>query len=92
VYTDSQYVADAISKGWAKRWRANGWKRNQKDRAVNPDLWAELLDLCEYHKVTFVWVRGHAGNTENERCDRLSVLASQGKDLPVDEVYERGEA
>lgn len=92
VYTDSQYVADAISKGWAKRWRANGWKRNQKDRAVNPDLWAELLDLCEYHKVTFVWVRGHAGNPENERCDRLSVLASQGKDLPVDEVYERGEA
>ncbi len=89
VYTDSQYVADAMSKGWAKRWRANGWKRNQKEHAVNPDLWAELLDLCDYHRVKFIWVRGHAGNPENERCDRLGVTASQGRDLPADEEYER---
>jgi len=57
--------------------------------AVNPDLWARLLDLCDAHTVTFVWLKGHAGHDENERCDRLSVDASAAMDLPADEVYEK---
>ena len=88
VYCDSQYVVNAIEKGWAARWRANGWKRGKKDKAVNPDLWAQLLDLCEKHEVKMVWVRGHSGVEENERCDELSVAAAHQKDLPADESYE----
>ncbi len=87
LYTDSQYLSNAITKGWAKRWRANCWKRNKNDYALNPDLWERLLELCGRHEVTFVWVRGHAGNTENERCDFLSVTAALGKDLPEDREY-----
>ena len=89
VYTDSQYLRNSIMEGWAARWRANGWMRNKKEGAVNPDLWERLLNLCARHNVTFEWVRGHAGDVENERCDRLSVEAAKGKDLYVDEEYER---
>jgi ribonuclease HI len=74
--------------GWAQRWRAKGWKRSQKTRAINPDLWERLLDLCAHHQVTVVWLKGHAGDLENERCDALSVQAAQGKDLPTDVGYE----
>jgi ribonuclease HI len=88
LYTDSRYVADGITKGWAARWRADGWMRTRTEAAVNPDLWAALLDLCARHRVTFVWVRGHAGNRENERCDALSVRAAQGRNLPADPGYE----
>ena len=77
LYTDSKYIVDAVTKGWAKRWRANSWKRNKKDKAMNPDLWGKLLDLCSKHQVEFSWVRGHSGNIENERCDKLAVQASQ---------------
>jgi ribonuclease HI len=87
LYSDSQYVVDAIAKGWAKRWQSNGWKRNQKDKAINPDLWQQLLDLCGQHEVAFEWVRGHAGNSENERCDRLAVTAAQQQNLPEDSGY-----
>jgi ribonuclease HI len=88
VYTDSEYVSNAINQGWAQRWRENGWKRNKKDMAVNPDLWQRLLDLCEKHEVQFLWVRGHAGNPENERCDQLAVEAACQPDLPPDAGYE----
>jgi ribonuclease HI len=88
LYSDSEYVVNSISKGWAARWRANGWRRNKKDKAVNPDLWEQLLDLIDKHDVKMVWVRGHSGVEENERCDELSVAAAQHKDLPVDEGYE----
>lgn len=77
VYSDSKYVIDAITQGWAKKWRANGWMRNKKDRALNPDLWEKLLGLLEQHQVNFVWVKGHAGHPENERCDALAVAQSQ---------------
>ena len=77
VMTDSKYVADSINQGWARRWRANQWKKNKKEKALNPDLWEILLNLCDQHKVTFTWVKGHAGHTENERCDRLAVQARQ---------------
>ncbi|WP_192901167.1 MULTISPECIES: ribonuclease HI [Okeania] len=87
LYTDSKYIVDAITKGWAKRWRANDWKRNKKDKAMNPDLWEKLLDLCNQHQVEFFWVRGHSGNIENERCDKLAVQASQQPNLPQDSGY-----
>ena len=88
LYTDSRYLVDAVTKGWAKKWQANGWKRNAKEMAKNPDLWQRLLDLCEHHQVEFIWVKGHAGHRENERCDRLAVAASQQRELSIDEVYE----
>ncbi len=84
VYSDSQYLVDGISKGWARSWKRKGWMRNSKERAANSDLWSELLDLCDQHEVTFQWVRGHAGNEENECCDRLSVKAAQQSNLLID--------
>lgn len=71
--TDSKYVADSIQKGWAKSWQQNGWRKADKKPALNPDLWERLLELCDIHKVTINWVKGHAGHPENERCDRLAV-------------------
>ncbi len=88
LHTDSQYVANGITKGWAKRWRANDWMRNKKEKALNADLWAQLLALCEEHNVTFVWVRGHAGIPDNERCDKLAKEAAQQADLLPDAPYE----
>jgi ribonuclease HI len=89
IHSDSQYLVDTIMKGWAARWRANGWKRNRKEYAINTDLWGRLLDLCNAHEVGFVWVRGHDGNAENERCDQLAVAAASAKELPPDEGYEK---
>lgn len=73
LVTDSKYVVDAIEKGWAVKWRKNGWMRNNKEKALNPDLWQKLLELLEIHRVTFQWVKGHAGHPYNERCDALAV-------------------
>jgi ribonuclease HI len=87
LYTDSQYVVNAISKGWAKKWQKNNWQRNAKEKAKNPDLWQILLELCEQHQVNFIWVRGHSGNRENERCDRLAFNAAQSSDLEEDTNY-----
>jgi ribonuclease HI len=77
VYSDSQYVINAVEKGWAARWKANGWMRNKKDRALNPDLWERLLSLLQTHEVTFHWVKGHADNPKNNRCDELAVAQSK---------------
>ena len=71
--SDSKYVIDALSKGWAKKWRANGWKRGDKKPALNPDLWEQLLNACERHELQYQWIKGHAGHPENERCDELAV-------------------
>ncbi|NJN60981.1 MAG: ribonuclease HI [Coleofasciculaceae cyanobacterium RL_1_1] len=92
LYTDSKYIVDAMKQGWAKRWRANGWKRNQKEMAKNPDLWERLLEISAQHRVDFCWVKGHSGNIENERCDQLAVAASHGSDLAIDTVYAQGNA
>ncbi len=75
--SDSKYVIDAIEKGWVKKWKANNWMRNKKDPALNADLWEKILTLLDIHKVTFVWVKGHAGHPENERCDQLAVMESK---------------
>lgn len=73
LVTDSKYVADGITKGWAESWRKNNWRKADKKPALNPDLWEKLLDLIKTHEVTIDWVKGHAGHPENERCDQLAV-------------------
>ncbi|WP_304509292.1 ribonuclease HI [Anaerotignum sp.] len=88
LYSDSKYVVDAIEKGWAIKWRSNGWMRNNKEKASNVDLWERLLELLEIHKVVFIWVKGHADNPENERCDQLARGAIQKNTLENDEKYE----
>jgi len=90
IYSDSRYVINGIEKGWARRWRANGWMRNKTQSAENADMWAELLKQCDIHDVEWVWVKGHAGNRENERCDQLATLAVKKKRLPPDKAYEAG--
>ncbi|MCL2446615.1 MAG: ribonuclease HI [Oscillospiraceae bacterium] len=73
VTTDSKYVADGITKGWARGWQRNGWVKSDKKPALNPDLWEALLAQIDRHDVTIKWVRGHSGHPENERCDALAV-------------------
>ncbi len=90
IYTDSQYVVNGIEEGWAKRWKANGWMKNKKDKALNPDLWDSLLKICEAHEVEFKWVRGHNAHPENERCDQLAQKAARQSKLLADYVYESG--
>ena len=77
LYSDSKYVIDALEKGWAKGWQAKGWIKSDKKPALNPDLWQRLLELCDYHKVNLHWVKGHAENPYNNRCDELAVAQSQ---------------
>ena len=73
LVTDSKYVSDGLSKGWARSWQKNGWRKADKKPALNSDLWERLLTLTDIHGVTVEWVKGHAGHPENERCDRLAV-------------------
>ena len=73
LYSDSRYVIDALSKGWAYGWRKKGWIKSDKKPALNPDLWGELLDLCAVHEMSYYWVKGHAENEYNNRCDALAV-------------------
>ena len=77
LYSDSKYVIDALEKGWARGWQKRGWVKSDKKPALNPDLWAKALDLAEQHRITYVWVKGHAGHPENERCDQLAVAQSK---------------
>ncbi|BAZ45980.1 ribonuclease H [Chondrocystis sp. NIES-4102] len=90
IHSDSKYLVDAMGKGWAKKWQANGWRRNAKEMAKNPDLWQILLDLCKLHDVEFIWVKAHAGIAENERCDRLAVAAAHQSNLSEDDGYVNG--
>jgi len=77
LYSDSKYFIDAVDKGWVYGWKKNGWRRSNKEPALNPDLWQRILELLAIHKVTLVWVKGHAGHPENERCDQLAVAQSE---------------
>jgi ribonuclease HI len=88
LYTDSRYLADTIMLGWARRWRDKSWMRTPTKKARNHDLWAQLLDACAPHQVIFQWVKGHAGNPENEKCDALSVKAATSSTLSADIGYE----
>lgn len=73
LYSDSSYLVNGMTKGWAESWQKKGWRKSDKKPALNPDLWERLLELCQIHKVEFVWIRGHDGDEYNERCDRLAV-------------------
>ncbi|MCL1885209.1 MAG: ribonuclease HI [Dehalococcoidia bacterium] len=88
IFSDSQYLVRAMTEGWVYKWQANGWMRNKKEQALNPDLWERLLKLSQKHEVEFRWVRGHNNHVENERCDRLANEAAQRSDMPADTVYE----
>lgn len=91
VVSDSQYLVNSVTKGWVYTWKKNNWKKADKKRAENVDLWERLLPLLETHECTFEWIRGHAGHAENERCDELAVAASHAEDLPADEMFEEKE-
>ena len=71
--SDSKYMVDGITKGWARSWQQKNWKKSDGKPALNPDLWMRLLEFTGFHKVDFVWVKGHDGHVENERCDALAV-------------------
>ena len=88
LYSDSRYLVDAMVQGWAMSWKKKNWWRKQTERTPNFDLWERLLALCEKHQVEFRWIKGHAGNRENERCDQLSMAALRQPNPPVDEGYE----
>lgn len=88
LFSDSKYVVNGISKGWAARWRKNNWMRTKTDPAINPDLWEQLLEQCEKHNVDLNWVKGHAGYLYNERCDKLVRAESSKQGLPPDVHYE----
>ena len=75
--TDSKYVCDSVTKGWVYSWQKNNWRKADKKPALNVDLWEQLLPLLETHQVEFVWVKGHAGHPQNERCDALAVAQSE---------------
>lgn len=87
IYTDSRYVADAVEKGWLNTWVSKNFKKIK-----NPDLWIRFLEVYKKHRVSFIWIKGHASNPENERCDQLAVEASFGKELLIDSVYEAAQA
>lgn len=87
IYTDSRYVADAVEKGWVFT-----WARNQFKKKKNPDLWKRFLAIYSQHRIKFIWIKGHADNPENERCDRLAVEASFSPALLTDTVYEAEQA
>ena len=86
--TDSRYVVDGISEGWAEKWRSNGWRRGKRGKALNPDLWTRLIEAVSRHDVKFEWVRGHAGHPEDEICDQLANEAAHSPNLLADEKYE----
>lgn len=87
LYSDSSYVVNGITKGWAKGWQKRGWIKSDHKPAVNPDLWQQLLELIAPLQITFNWVKGHAGNPLNERCDQLAVASARQGRLPPDLGY-----
>ena len=82
LYSDSKYVIDGLSKGWAVSWQKNGWRKADKKPALNPDLWEVLLELTNKHQLNYHWVKGHADNPKNNRCDELAVTESQKYKAP----------
>ena len=88
LLSDSRYVIDAMTKNWIKGWKAKGWKTASNQPVKNKDLWLRLAAAAELHRMTWKWLRGHAGHKENERCDVLAVAAATGRDLLVDAGFE----
>ena len=88
LYSDSRYLVEAITRGWAEQWRAKGWRQTKNRPTPNADLWSRLLLVMARHDVSWEWVRGHAGHPENERADRLATQAAGQRILPADAGYE----
>lgn len=84
IYSDSKYVVDSVEKGWIWNWQ----KKPDFAKKANPDLWQRYIPLHLKFKPKFVWIKGHAGHPENERCDQLAVAAAEGRELKIDKVYE----
>ncbi len=89
LYSDSRYLVDAFNKGWVDNWQKKGWKTANRSPVRNQDLWLRLLEAQKPHRVTWLWVAGHAGNLYNERCDELATQAADGDTLVVDEGFEQ---
>jgi ribonuclease HI len=89
LYSDSEYVVNAITKGWLESWQRKGWRKADKKPVLNVDLWQRLLPQIQKHSIEFKWVRGHNNNVENERCDILAVAAYQSRELLVDNEFEK---
>ena len=88
LYSDSKYLTDAINKGWLESWVKNGWKKADKKKVMNVDLWESIIRLTKKHTVNFIWVKGHAGNKYNEVCDNLAVEAYSIQAVNIDRIYE----
>ena len=88
MYSDSQYLVNSMTKGWVENWKAKNWRKSDKDKVKNVDLWEKLLELCKKHQVEFQWIKGHNGEGENERCDFLAKSALQAEVLEKDEGYQ----
>lgn len=88
LYSDSKYLTDAFNQNWIGSWLKNGWRNSQKQPVKNVELWKRLLEAAKPHQVTYVWVKGHAGHPENERCDHLATAAADGEDLLDDSPIE----
>ena len=88
LYSDSQYLVNAFNQNWIDGWIKKGWKRGKNEPVKNVDLWKRLLEAMKPHEVTFIWVKGHAGHAQNERCDYLATSAADGDDLLDDVVME----
>lgn len=88
VYCDSKYIVDSIKKGWIYTWQNKNWKRTLNKIVINADLWLQIYELMNKHEVDFEWVRGHNGNTENEKCDEIAIKAYKQPNLPLDTFYE----
>jgi ribonuclease HI len=86
VYSDSKYIVDAFNQGWLDSWQSKGWKRSKNEPVKNIDLWKRLLLAKEPHKVEFIWVKGHSGHPQNERCDELATMAADSEDLIEDVI------
>ncbi|MGN1317911.1 MAG: ribonuclease HI [Lachnospirales bacterium] len=89
LYSDSKYVVDSITKGWVYGWKKKNWIKSDKKKALNVDLWERMLELLKIHKVNFIWVKGHADNVENERCDFLARQAIASGNLIEDENFDK---
>ena len=88
LFSDSKYLVDAINLGWLDGWQKKGWKRAKNKKVLNVDFWKEIIICIKKHEVKFVWVQGHAGIKENERCDFLTQNAARSHNLKIDEAYE----
>lgn len=92
LYSDSTYVINAFKQHWIESWIKKGWKRSKNEPVKNVDLWKRMLEAVKPHKIEYIWVRGHNGHAQNERCDFLATSAADGTDLLIDEIHEQGNA